>query len=162
MLVKKKRTSTQTNCQGILDCSNRRKTNSHAPLRKFIILNAMAKDEDEIEEVEVHEIHREEVPVEDNSSNIKKALAVLLMLAALAYDASPIDLIPDVPIIGWIDDAGLTLAAGINLIQQFVGNQNASLVKLLKYAKWTFVSMVAIAVLLLGGLIALIVNLIAG
>jgi hypothetical protein len=47
------------------------------------------------------------------------------------------------------------------LIQQFVGNQNASLVKLLKYAKWTFVSMVAIAVLLLGGLIALIVNLIA-
>lgn len=131
-------------------------------MRKFIILNAMAKDEDEIEEVEVHEIHREEVPVEDNSSNIKKALAVLLMLAALAYDASPIDLIPDVPIIGWIDDAGLTLAAGVNLIQQFVGNQNASLVKLLKYAKWTFVSMVAIAVLLLGGLIALIVNLIAG
>lgn len=121
----------------------------------------MSKDEDEIEEVEVHEIHREEVPVEDNSSNMKKALAVLLMLAALAYDASPIDFIPDVPIIGWIDDAGLTLAAGINLIQQFVGNQNASLVKLLKYAKWTFVSMVAIAVLLLGGLIALIVNLIA-
>ena len=131
----------------------------------------MTKDEDEIEEVEVHEIHREEVPVEDNSSNMKKednssnmkkALAVLLMLAALAYDASPIDFIPDVPIIGWIDDAGLTLAAGINLIQQFVGNQNASLVKRLKYAKWTFVSMVAIAVLLLGGLIALIVNLVAG
>ena len=69
--------------------------------------------------------------------------------------------VADVPIIGWIDDAGLTLAAGINLIQQFVGNQNTSLVKLLKYAKWTFVSMVAIAVLLLGGLIALIVNLIA-
>ena len=32
----------------------------------------MTKDEDEIEEVEVHEIHREEVPVEDNSSDMKR------------------------------------------------------------------------------------------
>lgn len=39
-------------------------------------------------------------------------MKVLILLAALAYTLSPIDLIPDVaPVIGWLDDAGVDAAA---------------------------------------------------
>lgn len=41
------------------------------------------------------------------------ALPKLFFLLALAYVAMPVDLIPDVPLIGWLDDAGvLAIALG--------------------------------------------------
>ena len=84
----------------------------------------------------------------------KKSLAVVLMLAALVYDLIPVDLMPFLP----FDDLGLTAAAMLNLFQQFAEDQDSSLVRILKYAKWTFVALVAIAVLLFVGLIILMVN----
>ena len=84
----------------------------------------------------------------------KKSLAVVLMLAALVYDLIPVDLMPFLP----FDDLGLTAAAMLNLFQQFAQDQDSSLVRILKYAKWTFVTLVAIAVLLFVGLIILMVN----
>ena len=84
----------------------------------------------------------------------KKSLAVVLMLAALVYDLIPFDLMPLLP----FDDLGLTAAAMLNLFQQFAQDQDSSLVRILKYAKWTFVALVAIAILLFVGLIILMVN----
>lgn len=84
----------------------------------------------------------------------KKSIAVVLMLAALVYDLIPVDLMPFLP----FDDLGLTAAAMLNLFQQFAQDQDSSLVRILKYAKWTFVTLVAIAVLLFVGLIILMVN----
>lgn len=84
----------------------------------------------------------------------KKSMAVILVLAALVYDLIPFDLMPFLP----FDDLGLTAAAMLNLFQQFAQDQDSSLVRILKYAKWTFVALVAIAVLLFVGLIILMVN----
>ena len=49
----------------------------------------------------------------------------------------------------------------MNVMQQFAKDQNSSMVKILKYVKWFMVIAVVIAALLLGGLIAAIVALIA-
>jgi uncharacterized membrane protein YkvA (DUF1232 family) len=40
----------------------------------------------------------------------KPAVQMLLFLITIAYVISPADFIPDVPIIGWIDDAAVVLA----------------------------------------------------
>jgi len=40
----------------------------------------------------------------------KPAVQILLFIITIAYVISPADLIPDVPIIGWIDDAAVLLA----------------------------------------------------
>lgn len=32
----------------------------------------------------------------------------LVLLLAAVYDVAPVDLIPDVPLLGWADDAGVT------------------------------------------------------
>ena len=84
----------------------------------------------------------------------KKSLAVVLMFAALVYDLIPFDLMPLLP----FDDLGLTAAAMLNLFQQFAKDQDSNLVRILKYAKWTFVALVIIAALLFVGLIILLVN----
>lgn len=52
------------------------------------------------------------------SSKFKKLLAVALAILALVYDVSPVDLIPDVPFIGWIDDLAVSVLAFSNLIKQ--------------------------------------------
>ncbi len=47
-------------------------------------------------------------------------LAFVWLVLALAYDVSPIDLIPDViPVFGWSDDVLVTLVAAFNLFRQF-------------------------------------------
>ena len=40
----------------------------------------------------------------------KPGVQMLLFLITIAYVISPADFIPDVPIIGWIDDAAVVLA----------------------------------------------------
>lgn len=35
-----------------------------------------------------------------------------ILILALLYIISPIDLIPDIPVIGWIDDAAVGIGAG--------------------------------------------------
>jgi uncharacterized membrane protein YkvA (DUF1232 family) len=49
---------------------------------------------------------------------LKKALPYILVAFALLYDISPADLIPDAPVIGWIDDIVVTLAAVANLLHK--------------------------------------------
>lgn len=47
----------------------------------------------------------------------RRLMPVILMIAAILYDVSPVDILPDVlPVAGWIDDCLITIAAALNLI----------------------------------------------
>lgn len=95
--------------------------------------------------------------LQNGASPIWKALSVLIALAALAYDVSPVDAIPDgVPVLGWLDDLGMTVMAALNVYQQFAKDQNSLMVKLAQFAKWSMVLLIFIAFVALGGLAALI------
>lgn len=41
-----------------------------------------------------------------------KLVVTLSVLGSVAYALSPIDFIPDVPVIGWLDDIGILAVAG--------------------------------------------------
>ena len=89
-----------------------------------------------------------------------KALSVIIAMMALAYDISPLDLSPDaVPVLGWLDDVGITVMAALNAYQQFAKDQNAISVRLAKYVKWMMVAVIVIAAAVILGLIAAIVAL---
>lgn len=93
-------------------------------------------------------------------SPLWKAIAILYLLLTLAYDVSPVDVMPDaIPVIGWLDDLGLTLTAVLNIIQQFANDQNSFMIKFVKWVKWIFIIMLLILFLAVGGLIALIISL---
>lgn len=94
-------------------------------------------------------------------SVVWKALSVLIAMAAVAYDMSPIDAVPDaLPVLGWLDDLGFTAMAALNLYQQFAKDQGALAVRLAKYVKWMLVALVVIAGIAVGGLIAAIIALV--
>lgn len=99
--------------------------------------------------------------VQSGASSWKKALSIVITLLALAYDASPIDLSPDaIPVLGWLDDAGFTMIALMNLAQQFIADQNSAMVKVLRYSKWIMVLLMVVAGILFLGFIAAIIALI--
>jgi|P827metagenome_2_1110787.scaffolds.fasta_scaffold04244_3 Uncharacterized conserved protein len=123
------------------------------------------------EDVEVHDMsemdsrssHRNKgVEKERNGvSVVWKALSILIAMAAVAYDLSPIDAVPDaLPVLGWLDDFGFTAMAALNLYQQFAKDQGALTVRLAKYLKWMLIALVVIAGVAVGGLVALIVKLV--
>ena len=90
-----------------------------------------------------------------------KALSVIIAMMALAYDISPLDLSPDtIPVLGWLDDAGITVMAALNAYQQFAKDQNAISVRLAKYVKWMMIAVLVIAAAVIIGLFAAIVALI--
>lgn len=100
--------------------------------------------------------------LQNGASPIWKALSVLIALAALAYDVSPVDAIPDgIPVLGWLDDLGMTVMAALNVYQQFAKDQGSMLVKLAKYVKWMMIAMILLAGVAVGGLVTLIIHLVA-
>lgn len=122
------------------------------------------------EDAEVHDMNdmggssREGIGTKDVQNNgvpvVWKALSVIIAMMALAYDISPLDLSPDaVPVLGWLDDAGITVMAALNAYQQFAKDQNAISVRLAKYVKWMMVAVIVIAAAVILGLIAAIVAL---
>ncbi len=95
------------------------------------------------------------------ASPLQKASAVALFVASILYSfVLPVDVLPDVvPVIGWIDDAGLLLVSTLNMIQAYIKNQNSFMVHIIKILKWILFVLFAILALLFGGLIAFIVSL---
>lgn len=86
----------------------------------------------------------------------KKALAWIIMALAVAYGLSPIDIIPDIPVVGWIDDFMINIAAFANLIQQQFCQTNTALNKLFNIIKSIFVCIIIVMFLLTILLILLI------
>ena len=77
------------------------------------------------------------------------------------YTVSPIDILPDaIPVLGWMDDLGVSAFAVLNVVQQFTSNQKSLLVKIVKYFKWFLILATVGIVLLFGGLVTAIVALI--
>lgn len=132
--------------------------------QNFLKLTYMKKEK--IYEGEVHDMDdmgrdqkKTSSKAVQGASPVWKALSVVIAMLALAYDVSPIDAVPDaIPVLGWLDDIGITVMAALNVYQQFAANQDALLVKLVKYIKWMIVALVILAGIAVGGLITLIVH----
>ena len=82
----------------------------------------------------------------DNNGNM--VMPIIWMAAALLYDVSPLDVIPDVPVIGWIDDFFITATATLNLIQKAAEDSMPWLSAIAKTLKWRTVILGIIAILL--------------
>ncbi len=85
----------------------------------------------------------------------------LLLILSIAYTISPIDLVPDVPIVGWFDDAALLASSGLNVLQKYLGNSHELAYKVLKWLKWGILILGIIVLLLAFIFVALIANLLA-
>lgn len=82
-----------------------------------------------------------------------------LMALSVAYLLSPVDIIPDIPVIGWVDDFFAISVAGLNLLQGYASEDNSSLAQLLKFIKWAVIILGVICILLILLLGTLIVKL---
>lgn len=78
---------------------------------------------------------------------------------AFLYAFSPIDIIPDIPVFGWFDDITLLATTGLNLLQQYFGQTNETLNKIVGGLKWITIILGSIAVLIILLLGALIIKL---
>lgn len=81
---------------------------------------------------------------------------------ALIYDISPIDIIPDLPIIGWIDDFFISTISILNFIQKLLGETNTRLANIFRLLKIIVIILAIIAILLLLLLGTAIIKLITG
>ncbi len=97
-------------------------------------------------------------PYENKNTAVSWVLAGL----GLVYAISPIDIIPDVPVIGWVDDFFVIAVTVLNLLEKEIGKVNQSLTTILKVLKWITLGLGIIAVLLLLLLGTVIYKMIAG
>ena len=97
-------------------------------------------------------------PYENKNTAVSWVLAGL----GLVYAISPIDIIPDVPVIGWVDDFFVIAVTVLNLLEKEIGKVNQSLTTILKVLKWITLGLGIVAVLLLLLLGTVIYKMIAG
>ena len=97
-------------------------------------------------------------PYENKNTAVSWVLAGL----GLVYAISPIDIIPDVPVIGWVDDFFVIAVTVLNLLEKEIGKVNQSLTTILKVLKWITLGLGIIAVLLVLLLGTLIYKMLAG
>jgi len=64
---------------------------------------------------------------------------LLLFGLAIVYVLSPIDPIPDIPVLGQIDDLIVATIATLNLLQKWLRNTSAFLSAILGMAKWLLI-----------------------
>ncbi len=89
-------------------------------------------------------------------------LAIGLFLAAIAYTISPIDIVPDIPIVGWVDDIFALITTSLYGIQKTLGRASETVEKIAKYAKYITIILGVIAVLLILLLGATIIKMLGG
>lgn len=89
-------------------------------------------------------------------STIKKVASWILMVLAIIYDILPVDLVPDIPLLGWIDDFLITLVAAINLIQnnkEDISPKQSKIMTAIKWALLIFTVVVILTLILFGALL---------
>ncbi|MFZ5564259.1 MAG: DUF1232 domain-containing protein [Thermodesulfobacteriota bacterium] len=76
-------------------------------------------------------------------------IPVMLFILAMLYVLSPVDPIPDVPVVGQIDDVFVAAIATLNLFQKWLKGTSAFLAGMLGLAKWllVFIGIMACSVL---------------
>jgi len=72
----------------------------------------------------------------------------LLFILSIIYTFSPIDLVPDAPVVGWVDDAALLMSSSLNMLQKYLGDSHILVYKALKLLKWSIFILGIIVVLL--------------
>ena len=90
------------------------------------------------------------VIVMNQQSQRSMVFPVFLFMLAILYDMSPIDLIPDIPVIGYVDDFFITAIATLNLLEKWLQDSSVVLASLLRLVKWLAVFVGIIAVCLVG------------
>ena len=101
-------------------------------------------------------IEQENKTIEEN--NKKKFWSYIFLIVAMIYGAIPTDIIPDIPFIGWIDDAVIGTAALTNFIQQQFFQTNESVNKLLKIIKFILIGLAVLITLIIILIITLVVK----
>ena len=72
---------------------------------------------------------------QNNKNKNEKALAWIFFIVAIVYGAYPVDLIPDVRVVGWIDDIAIGAVAFTNLVQYQFFQTNNELTQFFKITK---------------------------
>ena len=92
--------------------------------------------------------------------DMEKKQITSLVLAGLAvlYDISPVDVIPDIPVVRWVDVFFITATAGLNLIQQYTSESMQWLSTIAKTLKWLTIILGVIVVLLVAIFASMIVS----
>lgn len=90
--------------------------------------------------------------------NRQQITSIILLIGAIVYDFLPTDLVPDIPVIGWIDDFFVTSSALFNCIQQFSENGNEILTRIMKWLKWTCLLLAVLIILVFLLLTATIIS----
>ena len=85
--------------------------------------------------------------------------AWVLMALCLLYGISPVDIIPDIPVVGQIDDLIILASGTLNLVQCYMERAESSLATIVKVVKWIVVALGAIVILLLALFAVAIVSL---
>lgn len=85
--------------------------------------------------------------------------AWVIMTLCLLYGISPVDIIPDIPIVGQIDDLIILVSGGLNLLQHYMERNDSSLTSIVKVIKRIVIALGAIIILLLALFAVTIVNL---
>lgn len=88
----------------------------------------------------------------------KKVTSLVLAGLAILYDVSPVDIIPDIPVVGWVDDFFITATAGLNMIEQYSKESSQWLASIAKTLKWITIVLGVIIVLLVALLASVIVS----
>ena len=90
----------------------------------------------------------------------KQITSLLLLGASIIYDVIPADLIPDIPLVGWLDDMLVTSSAALNCLQQFGINANGKIDRLLKWLKWICILFAVIVVLIFIALAGTVIDMV--
>lgn len=69
-------------------------------------------------------------------------------ILSIAYVLSPVDAIPDVPVIGWVDDFFVASVGSLNLVQAYASDTNPRAAQVLKLIKWILIILGVISILL--------------
>ncbi|MDI9570081.1 MAG: DUF1232 domain-containing protein [Pseudomonadota bacterium] len=91
-----------------------------------------------------------DIDVMDQTSERSLVGPIVLLALAILYDLSPVDIVPDFPVIGYIDDLIITAIATLNLLQKWLENFSMAFARLLGLMKWMVIFVGIIAISLLG------------